>query len=78
MNDHDRSNLNFLLNADKDILREWYDAVSEDDREYAQELLIAYKEELAIKQRFYDAEEVNLDGFTSDANEYLKRFRLSK
>lgn len=40
MNKHDRKNLEFLLNADRDTLRDWYDSVDEDDHEYAMELLM--------------------------------------
>ena len=39
MNEHDRSNLKFLLNASAETLKDWWDKVDEDDHQYAQELL---------------------------------------
>ena len=46
MNQHDRDNLNFLMTAADEVLREWYSMASEDDLIYAQELLSAYEMEL--------------------------------
>ena len=46
MNLNDRNNLNFLMTATPQALREWYDIASEDDLIYAQELLEAYQMEL--------------------------------
>ena len=46
MNEHDRNNLNFLLNIDGDTFNEWYAQTDEDDRVYAQELLALAAEEL--------------------------------
>ena len=46
MNLNDRNNLNFLMTATPQTLREWYDLASEDDLIYAQELLEAYQMEL--------------------------------
>jgi hypothetical protein len=49
MNEHDRNNLNFLLNIDGDTFNEWYAQTDEDDRVYAQELLALAAEELKVK-----------------------------
>jgi len=46
MNDHDRNNLNFLLNIDGATFEDWYAQTDEDDRVYAQELLALAAEEL--------------------------------
>jgi hypothetical protein len=46
MNDHDRNNLNFLLNIDGETFEDWYAQTDEDDRVYAQELLALAAEEL--------------------------------
>jgi len=46
MNDHDRANLDFLLTASPDTLEQWSKAVTQDDLDYAQELLDAYQLEL--------------------------------
>jgi hypothetical protein len=50
MNDFDRENLSFLLNVDKETLKEWYDTVGEDDHLYASELMERYSEELKMKK----------------------------
>ena len=46
MNEHDRSNLEFLLNADSATIKDWTTKVSLDDIDYAHELLARYSEEL--------------------------------
>jgi hypothetical protein len=48
-NDWDRDNLNFLLNSSPEAMAEWEAWADEDDREYAQELLDAYAEELRLE-----------------------------
>lgn len=50
-NDWDRDNLNFLINATPDVIAEWDAQADEDDREYAQELLDAYAQELALEAK---------------------------
>lgn len=39
MNKHDRDNLNFLLHLDSDAFEQWYESVSQDDLDYAQEIM---------------------------------------
>ncbi len=51
MNDHDRNNLNFLLNIDGETFEDWYAQTDEDDRVYAQELLALAAEELHDQAR---------------------------
>jgi len=46
MNEHDRANLNFLLNASPEVLKDWESKMPTDDLEYAQELLNLYALEL--------------------------------
>jgi hypothetical protein len=46
MNQRDRDNLNFLLQATSESLSAWYAQASEDDLEYADELLNFYAQEL--------------------------------
>jgi hypothetical protein len=46
MNEHDRSNLEFLLNADEQTIQDWHSKVSADDHAYAHELLDLYSKEL--------------------------------
>jgi hypothetical protein len=43
MDDHDQANLDFLLTASPDTLKEWSTKVTQDDLNYAQELLDAYQ-----------------------------------
>lgn len=51
MNQRDQENLNFLLSVGEAGLREWYDQASEDDIEYAQELLSAYEMQLNFAEK---------------------------
>jgi hypothetical protein len=74
MNNYDRENLQFLLNADSATLKEWYESVTPDDIEYAAELMLQYGEELSIRTGMLndDVEDV------SQASDFLKRFSLGK
>ena len=73
MNDRDRENLNFLLSCNQEQLKDWYDNVTEDDREYAAELMMEYSEELEVeKSLIADSEISNLQ----EAIELLRKFRL--
>lgn len=49
MNQHDRDNLDFLLSASPEVIEDWYEQMSEDDIQYAFELLEAYSQELEIE-----------------------------
>jgi len=77
MNEYDRENLQFLLNADKETLKDWYETVDVDDHEYASELLAQYSEELAIKSSIYAVEELVTE-LTPDADNYIKKFMLGR
>ena len=48
MNTHDRNNLRFLLSLTDDAFLEFAQSVSQDDIDYALELLIAYRNELTL------------------------------
>jgi len=50
MNQRDRDNLDFLLNASPEIIQYWYNKVEDDDILYAFELLEMAKEELIEMQ----------------------------
>ncbi len=50
MNQHDRDNLDFLLNATPEVIQDWYQQMSDDDIQYAFELLEMAKEELIEQQ----------------------------
>ena len=72
MNDHDRSNLNFLLNITPEVFDDWMDQADTDDIDYALELLAMHKSELVVgllelKDNVED---------TTQASEILKAFTL--
>ncbi len=50
MNQHDRDNLDFLLGASPEVIEDWYEQMSDDDIEYAFELLEEYAQELAANE----------------------------
>lgn len=52
MNKRDQGNLDFLLTASTETLKDWYAKASEDDREYAMELLMR----AAGKMRLFDGQ----------------------
>ena len=74
MNNWDRDNLNFLLNADKETLDEWHFYADADDHKYALELLRAARTELAMQELAIVDNEAVED--LSDACTVLARFRL--
>ena len=50
MNSFDRENLNFLLTASKKDMDEWYHYATEDDMDYAIELIRAARTELELQE----------------------------
>jgi hypothetical protein len=50
MNQQDRNNLDFLLNATPEVIQDWYGKMEDDDIVYAFELLEMAREELIEKQ----------------------------
>jgi len=72
MNEYDWENLQFLLNADKETLQDWYDKVDVDDHEYATELLSQYSEELKTKEILITDKEIKEFG---EASGILARYR---
>jgi hypothetical protein len=63
MNDHDKSNLIFLLNLSPQGFKEWFSQASEDDHTYAQELveqarLMVVDAAVAKMPQYKEAEEV--------------------
>ena len=69
MNDHDRSNLEFLLTASPEVLQDWYSKMEEDDILYAFELLQAASLELLERP-------VNASMDCTQAKQILSKFRL--
>ena len=71
-NQHDRDNLNFLLNADEVCLKDWHAQADADDLVYAQELLAAYSEELKLRAQELRIEcELDLNG-THEADQVIR------
>ena len=60
MNQHDRDNLDFLLNATPEIIQDWYEQMSDDDIEYAFELLEAHSQELLLNDLSVDLADRNI------------------
>ena len=52
MNPHDKKNLDFLLYSSPEIIHEWYSKVSEDDIQYALEILAEASAELDMLTDF--------------------------
>lgn len=50
MNQRDRDNLDFLLSASPEVIKDWYEQTDDDDIQYAFELLEMAKEELIEQQ----------------------------
>ena len=74
MNNWDRDNLNFLLNADRETMEDWYHMATEDDFKYAAELFRRARTELAMQElALVDSEAVE---DMTEAQAVLARFRL--
>jgi hypothetical protein len=78
MNQHDRSNLKFLLAAEIDVIRDWAGKMSSDDINYAQELLLQHADDLRERSReiLVEAEMARLDNTYGIARDYLAKFTL--
>jgi len=74
MNNWDRDNLNFLMNASKETLEEWHHYADADDYKYALELLQAARTELAMKELALVDDQAVED--MTEACSVLARFRL--
>ena len=72
MNDHDRSNLQFIMSLDEDGFDQWSASLSEDDVDYALELIKTARTELIMQVASVtdDVED------TSEAMDVLKGFML--
>ena len=76
MNDWDRNNLNFLLNADERVIKEWSAQVPQDDIDYAHELLALYSQELREQAQALKIEaEMSLSDNYHEANMVIDRIR---
>lgn len=72
MNDWDRNNLHWILDADEDTLNDFYSWATDDDIQYALELVQTAKAELI-------AQEIELMDAVDDVNQardVLRQFQL--
>jgi hypothetical protein len=78
MNAHDKHNLDFLLAAEPETIRDWAGKMGADDINYAQELLLQHAEDLRERSReiLVEAEMARLDSTYGIARDFLKRFTL--
>ena len=78
MNAHDRKNLEFLLAAEPETIRDWAKKMQGDDIVYAQELLLQHAEDLRERSReiLVEAEMARLDNSYDLARDYLRKFTL--
>lgn len=74
MNDHDRNNLNFILGLSVDEMTAFFADKSEDDIDYAIELLRTARSELQLES--LDCIEEDIDENCTDAKNVLKKFML--
>jgi len=74
MNNNDRQNLRFLMEADQYTLSVWYNNCSIDDIAYAAQLLKCAKQEQDLKKTLLTDPEFDS---TLEANLILNKFRLA-
>ena len=72
MNQHDKDNLQFLLTATPDVLKDWYDSVDRDDHEYAIELIRMHTAEIIVHNMEQNEDVTDL----SEAQRVLAKYRL--
>jgi hypothetical protein len=72
MNQHDKDNLQFLLTATPDVLKDWYDSVDRDDHEYAIELIRLHTAEIIV----HNMEVADNVEDLSEARQVLAKYRL--
>ena len=75
MNDFDRENVNFLLNASKEDMEDWYLHATEDDYNYALEIIRAARTELEMQELELIDGEIEYDDLI-EARSVLSKFAL--
>jgi hypothetical protein len=72
MNDKDLNNLNFILNVDDASFDDWLNQASDDDIDYALQLIQQARKDYTMKElELLDLEELDL----TEANNVISRFR---
>ena len=75
MNDFDRENVNFLLNASKEDMEDWYLHATEDDYNYALEIIRRARTELEMQELELIDGEIEYDDLI-EARSVLSKFAL--
>ena len=75
MSVRDKKNLEFLLNIDAREYARWCSFASDEDFEYADELLARAANEITLK---IHEETIDVVEDVTEANEYLKKFQLKQ
>ena len=74
MNDWDKNNLNFIMSLNSADFDEWYESLSQDDLDYAMELLKQARTEVSVQvAALFDEPET-----LKDARKVLAKYTLSK
>mgnify|MGYP007004420034 CR=1 FL=1 len=60
MNDHDKNNLHFLLASSRATILDWTKTVTDDDMDYAMELLHTYRAELDAMEQALEADDMDM------------------
>jgi hypothetical protein len=77
MNDWDRNNLEFLLHASPEVIKDWESKVTADDIAYAHELLNQFAVELKEQAQALRIEcEMELAGNYPDAKRVIDKIRF--
>jgi len=76
MNPHDKSNLDFLLTAEIETIRDWAGKMGSDDIAYAQELLLQHAADLRERSReiLIEAEMARMSNSYDLAQDCLRKF----
>jgi hypothetical protein len=76
VNQHDLNNLEFIMSLDVNSIKQWWNSISEDDREYAMELLEHQKRILIEKKTniCLDAEITDMTQAKQLLSKWYKKF----
>mgnify|MGYP006286334963 CR=1 FL=1 len=74
MNEHDRSNVNFIMSLNERQFDEWASDLTDDDIEYAIEIIKLARAELDIEKMLLDTEH-EVEDLTL-AKQFLQKFTL--
>lgn len=74
MNEHDRSNYDYIMRLSDEEFADWMDQASDDDLEYAQELIRIRRVEILEQTLDFEDKLASLD--YSQAEKLLKRYML--